>query len=79
MKFPLEPAGAGSFREAGNRRLLEIEKHYSLELCFSIEKQPEQSIRGLLSKGAGGSGQAERSPNGSNDIDETAIEYCPGA
>ena len=24
-----------------NRRLLEIDKHYSLELCFSIEKQSE--------------------------------------
>ena len=27
-----------------NRRLLEIDKQYSFELCFSIEKQPEQSI-----------------------------------
>ena len=25
---------------------LEIDKHYSLELCFSIEKQPETVWRG---------------------------------
>ena len=24
-----------------NRRLLDTDKHYSLELCFSTEKQPE--------------------------------------
>ena len=26
---------------------LEIDKHYSLELCFSIEKQPETVWRGV--------------------------------
>ena len=54
---------------------LEIDKHYSLELCFSIEKQTETVLSGGVFRfGAGGSGQVEGGPNGSNDFDETLME-----
>ena len=51
------------------------EQHYSLELCFSIEKQTETVLSGGLFRfGARGSGQVEGGPNGSNDFDETLME-----
>ena len=54
---------------------LEIDKHYSLELCFSIEKQPETVWRGgVFSIGYRGFRHLDTLLNGSNDFDETLME-----
>ena len=65
-----------------NRRLLrntkvveKYEQHYSLELCFSIEKQAETVLSGGVFRiGARGSGQVGTLLNGCNDFDETLME-----
>ena len=53
---------------------LEIDKHCSLELCFSIEKQPETVWRGVFSIGYRGFRHLHTLLNGSNDFDETLME-----
>ena len=51
------------------------EQHYSLELCFSIEKQAETVLSGGVFRiGARGSGQVAPLLNGCNDFDETLME-----
>ena len=55
------------------------EQHYSLELCFSIEKQTETVLSGGVFRiGARRSGQVGPLLNGCNDFDETLMEYGPG-
>ena len=60
--------------DSSNRKLLEIDEHFSLEPCFFSIEIPELSIRGLLSVGAGGSGHIGPLLDASNDIDEILIE-----
>ena len=62
---------------SSNRRLLRntYEQHYSLELCFSIEKQTETVLSGGVFRiGARRSGQVAPLLNGCNDFDETLME-----
>ena len=51
------------------------EQHYSLELCFSIEKQTETVLSGGVFRFRDLiSGQVETLLNGCNDFDETLME-----
>ena len=58
---------------------LEIDKHYSLELCFFYWKTTWDCLaRGVFSIGYRGFRHLDTLLDGSNDFDETLIEYGPG-